>query len=181
LQGHLALAVPLGARNIGASQAAGTANPNAFGAKVHGGLQGALHGAAEADPTLKLHCHVFSDKLGIQFRRAHLNNVDLDLGTATDLRNVAGHSLDLRTLPSDHEAGAGGVERHAHTVPGTLYDDLGEGCELQTASEILTYSEVFVQLLLVVFAFGIPLGTPITVDDESESDGIYFLSHNTLC
>ncbi len=181
MQRHLTLAVPLGARNVGASQTAGTANPNAFRTKVHGGLQGALHGAAEADSTLKLHGHIFSDKLGIQFRGTHLHDVDLDLGTATDLRNVVGHSLDLRTLPSNHEAGAGGVERHTHTVPGTLNDDLGKSCELQTAPEILTYSEVFVQLLLVVFAFGIPLGTPITVDDESESDGIYFLSHNTLC
>lgn len=181
MQRHFALAVPLCPGDVGTTKAAGTANPNSFRAKIHGRLQGPLHGAAETDPTLELDRHVLSHKLGIEFRRAHLDNVDLDLGAATDLRNVIRHSLDLRALPADHETGAGGMQSHANAVPGALHDDLGKSGKLKATTEILTHPEVFVQLLLVVFAFGIPLGAPITIDDESETDGIYFLSHNSLC
>jgi hypothetical protein len=165
LQGHLALAIPLGACNVAASKATCTADPDALGTEVHRSLQGPLHGATETNPTLKLHRHVFGHELCIEFGLPHLDDVDLDLVTLADLSNISRHPLNLRTLASDHEAGTGGVERHANAVPGALNDDLGESCKLETTAEVLPHPEVFMQLRPVVLAFGVPLGTPIAVDN----------------
>ena len=51
---------------------------------------------------------------------------------------------------------------------------------MQALFEILTDLEVLVKLVGVVLAFGIPLGAPVFVDGEAETDWINFLSHDSL-
>jgi hypothetical protein len=81
LERHLAFAVTFSAGDVGTTKTTGDAEADAFRTEVHGGLEGALHGAAEADPALKLDGDLLGDKLGVEFRLADLNDVDLDLGT----------------------------------------------------------------------------------------------------
>src|SRR5207248_1707552 len=54
VQRHPALAVPLGAGDLGAAQAAAAIDPDALGAEPHGRLHRPLHGAAEGHPALEL-------------------------------------------------------------------------------------------------------------------------------
>ena len=67
------------------------------------------------------------------------------------------------------------------TVPRALNYNLGKSRKLKATAKILSHPEIFMEFLTIVLALGIPLRPPVTVDYESESDGIYFLSHNTWC
>ena len=106
LERHLALAVTLGAGDVRATKAAGDAQADAVGTELHGGLDGALHGAAERNAALELDGHLLGDELGIEFRLADFEDVELDLGAVAKLGNLIGHDLDLTALAADDEAGA---------------------------------------------------------------------------
>src|SRR5262249_4127792 len=54
VQQHAALAVPFHAGDFGAAETARAVDADAFGAKAHRRLHGALHGAAERDAALEL-------------------------------------------------------------------------------------------------------------------------------
>ncbi len=86
-------------------------------------------------------------------------------------------SVCPRVLEND-EARAGGVQGDPHAVPSPLDHDLREGREMEPLGEIFPHPQVFVQLVCIVIAYGEPLGAPVTIDNESESDGVYFLSHD---
>jgi hypothetical protein len=77
LKWHLAFAVAFGTGDVSTTEAAGATETDTFGTEIHGGLQRALHGAAEADPALKLDGDLLGDELGIQLRLADLDDVDL--------------------------------------------------------------------------------------------------------
>src|SRR5690606_19999167 len=66
VQGHAALAVPLGAGDLGAVQAAGDVDLDAQGTQAHGVADGALHGAAEHDAALELLGDRLGDQLGVE-------------------------------------------------------------------------------------------------------------------
>ncbi len=72
------------------------------------------------------------------------------------------------------------MQCYADTVPRSLNNHLGKGSKLQAATEILPHAKILMKFLTIIIAFSIPFGAPITIDDESESDGIYFLSHNVF-
>jgi hypothetical protein len=65
----------------------------------------------------------------------------------------------------------------ANAVPGTLDDHAGQTGVNQLVLQIAADREIFVQLVGVVFAAGIPLRAPVFVDGETECDRIYFLAH----
>src|SRR5690606_29637627 len=94
LERHLAFAVPFGASDVRAAEATGAADPDALGTEVHGGLDGALHGAAERNPAFELDGHLFGDELSVEFRLADLDDVDFHLGAVADPGDVAGHHFD---------------------------------------------------------------------------------------
>ena len=73
------------------------------------------------------------------------------------------------------------MQGDADAVPRTLDNNLGEGCELKASTQIPADPEIFMKLGAIVIALGVPLGAPVTIDNESESDGIYFLSHIVFC
>ena len=65
VQRHAALAVPLLARHLGATEAAAALHADALGAGLHRGLHGPLHRPAERDPAGEL----VGDALGDERRR----------------------------------------------------------------------------------------------------------------
>src|SRR3546814_17906907 len=75
LQGHAALAVPLDAGDFRTAETTAAGDADAAGAQPHGRLHRTLHGAAEGNATLELLRDITGDQLGIQFRRADLDDV----------------------------------------------------------------------------------------------------------
>tara|TARA_B100000941_G_scaffold52833_1_gene34011 strand:- start:58 stop:444 length:387 start_codon:yes stop_codon:yes gene_type:complete len=84
LEWHFSLPIPLCARDISSSKAAGAPDSYPFRSKVHCSLQSPLHGAPETDPAFQLNRHIFRYKLGIQLWTADLHDIDLDLRIRTD-------------------------------------------------------------------------------------------------
>jgi hypothetical protein len=180
LKRDFAFAIPLGTGDISSTKAAGAPDPNPVGSEIHGGLDGTLHGATESNPALKLDTNLLTDALCIEFRLTDLNDINLNLRTSGNLGDCVGHNLDFGSLAPDNQSRTGGVKSDPNTVPGTLDDNFGEGSCLKVTGDVFADLEIFVKLVGVVLAFGIPLGAPVFVDGEAETDWINFLSHNSL-
>src|SRR5690606_4516790 len=79
VQRHPALAVPLGARDVGAAPAARNVHADAARAHADRRLHGALHGPAEGDAPLERLGDALGDEVGVRLGLAHLDNIDVDL------------------------------------------------------------------------------------------------------
>src|SRR5690606_35488029 len=77
VQRHATLAIPLRTRDLGAVQATGDVHLDAERAEAHRALYRALHRAAEHDAALDLLGDRFGDQLRVEFRLAHLGDVDV--------------------------------------------------------------------------------------------------------
>src|SRR5690348_18322761 len=80
VQRNPSLAVPFGARDLGAAETAGAGDPDAFGAEAKRRLHRALHRAAEGDAALKLVGDALRDELGVDLGLADLDDVQADFG-----------------------------------------------------------------------------------------------------
>src|SRR5690606_7584022 len=65
---HTAFTIPLGTRNLGATQAATNLHLYTFCSLTHGILHNTLHGAAEHHPALQLLGNAIGYQLGIEVR-----------------------------------------------------------------------------------------------------------------
>ena len=180
LQGHFSLPVPFRTRNIRSSKTTSASDSNSLCTKIHGRLERSFHGPPKTDPTLQLHRHILRYQLRIQLGTAHFYDIDLYLRIGADLRDIVRHTLNLRTFPSNYQTGPGCVQCDADTIPSPLDNYLGKGSKLQATTQILPHAKILMKFLTIIIAFSIPFGAPITIDNESESDGIYFLSHNVF-
>ena len=79
VQRHAAVGVGLGARHLGAAEAAGDLDLDALGAGAHRAGQRALHRAAEGDAVLQLLGDRLRDELRVELGALDLEDVDLDL------------------------------------------------------------------------------------------------------
>ena len=81
VQRHPALAVPFGARDLGAAETAGAGDADALGAEAQRRLDRALHRAAERDAALELVGDALRDELGVDLRLADLDDVEADFAS----------------------------------------------------------------------------------------------------
>jgi hypothetical protein len=125
LKRDFAFAVSFSAGDVRTTEATGATEADAFGTEFHGGLQGAFHGAAEADPALKLHGDLLGHQLGVKLGLADLDDVDLDLRSFAEIADFLGHHFDFLALTTDDETGTGGVKCDADAVPSALDDNTG--------------------------------------------------------
>jgi hypothetical protein len=102
---NAAFAVPLGARDLDAVQAAGRHQLDALRAQAHRVLHRALHGAAEHDPLLELLGDRVGDQLRVDLGLAHLFDVDGDRNPEA-ARQLGLQVLDVLALLADHDARA---------------------------------------------------------------------------
>jgi hypothetical protein len=72
------------------------------------------------------------------------------------------------------------MQSNTHAVPSAFDDHLSKSGSLEAAGDVSPDRQIFVKLICVVFAFGIPLGAPVFIDREAETDWINFLSHDSL-
>jgi hypothetical protein len=177
VEGNAAPVVLFDAGEFGATQAASTADFDAFSAKVLGCLQGFFHGAPEGNTAFELERDVFGDQLGIDFGMFDFNDVNVDL--------FAGHAaefflelVDFGAFAADNDAGASSKNSNAAAICGALDQDLGHRSGLEFLFELLTNVAVFSQELAEFLFGGEPLGTPVAIDGDAEADWIGFLAHN---
>src|SRR5690606_5562555 len=176
VQRHAAFAIPFHPRDFRAAEAARHVDANALGAEAHGGLHRPLHGAAEGDPAFQLLRDVLGDQLGVGFRLADFDDVQVNLAFGLG-RDVLAQLLDVGALLADHDTRAGGVDRHAALLVRTLDDDARHAGGVEAFLQPRAQLQVLVQQLGVVGAAGEPAAVPRAVDAKAQTDRIYFLTH----
>ena len=72
------------------------------------------------------------------------------------------------------------MKSNTHAIPSALNDYFGKSGALKAAGNVFPDPQIFVKLICVVFAFGIPLGAPVFIDREAETDWINFFSFVSL-
>src|SRR5436305_884277 len=136
MQRHATFAVPLHARDLGATEPARTVDADALRAQPHRRLNGALHGAAERDAALELLRDRFCDELRIELGFPDLDDVDDDVAIG-QLRNHLAQLLDVGALLADHDTRPRRMDRHAALLVRALDYDLGYRGLLQRLGEVL--------------------------------------------
>ena len=165
MQRHAALAIPFGLGDVGTTEAATDVDADALGAHAHRRLHGALHGAAEGNAALELLGNALRDKIGIGFRLAHFNDVDVHFRRG-ELLHLVADLVDVSALLADHDARTGSVDRHAALPVRTLDDDLGNRRLLQFLLKHLADLQIFLQKRTIVGARSEPARIPGAVDTE---------------
>src|SRR5690348_14567984 len=109
VQRNAPLAVPFGARDLGAAETARAGDPNALGAEAERRLHGALHRAAERDAALELVGDALRDELGVDLGLADFDDVEAHFG-ARHPRQLLLELLDVGPLLADDHARARGID-----------------------------------------------------------------------
>src|SRR6266545_2367036 len=175
VQGHAALAIPLGAGHLGTAQPAGALHPDALGAALHGRVDRPAHRPAERDPAGELLRDALRDQLGVGFGALDLEDVEGDL-LMRDLVEVGANLVGLGAAAADDHTRPRGVDVHPHPVAGALDLDPGDPRVRQAALEVPPDGDVLVQVALVVLVSE-PTGFPVRGDPEPEAVRVDLLSH----
>src|SRR5262245_14186584 len=178
VQRHAPLAVPLRARDLGATDAAAAVHLDALRAHAHAAADGFLHRAPEGDAALELQRHVFGHQLGVEVGTAYLMDVDERL-LGGELAELALQLLDLGALLADHDARPRRIDVDLRLVGGALDLHLGDAGVVQPFLEELAQLEVLVQQIAIIAARE-PLRVAAFDDAEAEAPRMYFLSHRDL-
>src|SRR5271155_4672596 len=178
VQRHAAFAIRLHTRDFRAAQAAGAVDANAFGAQTHRRLHRALHRATECDAALELLGDGIGDQGRVDFRLAHLHDVDRHF-RLRQLGDLLAQFIDVRALLADHDAWTSGVDVDPALLVRTLDHDLRDRGLLQPFHQGLADLHILVQQFSVLALGGIPARVPGPVDAEAKPDRIYFLSHRS--
>src|SRR6185436_826004 len=172
---ELSVQVPLGARDLGAVQAAGDPHLEALGPEAQGGVHRLAHGPAEGDALLELQGHRLRDQLRVQLGLQDLLDVDEDL-LARALLDLLLQLVHLLALAPDDDPGAGGEDADLELVGGPLdvhARDAGVG---EPLLQLLLQLDVLVQEVGVVL-LRVPTAAPGLVEAQAEPDGMDLLTH----
>ena len=176
VQRHAAFAIPFDAGDFRAAETAAAVDADAQRAQTHRRLHGALHHAAERDAALELLGDVFGHQLGVDFRLADFDDVQMHFVGGVFL-HVALQLLDVGALLADHDAGTGRVDRHAALLVRALDHDARHAGGLELVAQILADLDVFLQELAVLLLARVPARVPGPVDAETQAGRIDLLTH----
>src|SRR5512135_2730505 len=158
VQGHTALAVPLGARYLGAGQTARAGDLDALPAEAERGGDRLLHGAPEGHPALELERDVLGHQLRVHLGLPYLHYVYVDLLTGQVFQLLL-ELVHLGALLAYDDARPRGVYVHLDPVTRALDVYLADArvveLGLDDLPELQVLVEVFAELLL-----GEPPGAP---------------------
>ena len=179
MQGHPALTIPFGTRDLAAVQTTGYHHFHAQGTETHGVLHRAFHGAAEHDAFLKLLGDVLGHELRVNLRLAHFLDRHLHR-MAGQLGQFLAHHFNVFALLANHNTRARGVQRDADVLGRTLNHNLAECGMGQLLLEVFAQLDVRRQVGGIVFAARVPLCGPVADNTETKTVWVDLLSHYLL-
>src|SRR5205085_721246 len=179
MQRHAALAVPLGARDLDAVQAAGAHDLDALRAKAHGVLHGALHRPAEHDALLELLRDRVGDQLRVDLGLPDLLDVHVHLLHAHDAAQLRLERLDLLAFLADHHARAGGEDGDARVLRRALDQHAADRGVRQLPLQELAHLDVFREHRCEVLAVGVPARAPVLVHRQAKAHRMDLLAHQS--
>ena len=176
VQRHPALAIPLGAGDLGPAEPSADVDPDALRAHAHGVLDRTLHGAAKRHTALELLGDVLGHQLGVELGAADLDDVEMQLRIG-QRRHFLAQLLDIGALLADDHARTRGVDGHPALLVRALDHhaaDAGLGARLLDVGADL---QILVQQIAVFLGIGVPAAVPGPVDADAQADRIDFMSH----
>ena len=176
MQRDAAFAIPLGPGDFCAAETSAAIDADPERPEAHRRLYRALHGPPERNAALQLLGDRLGNKIGVDLRLAHLNDVDVHFGVRHGA-DLAAQLFNIRTLLADDDTRACRVDRDPAFLVRTLDDDLGNGGLLHVIEQRLADLHVFVQQITVFGFRSIPAGIPRLVDAQAKTDRIDFLTH----
>src|SRR5690606_14041438 len=114
-----------------------------------------LHSATEHHTTLQLAGNVLRYQAGIQVRLADFFDVDVHRHTH-HVANFTTQTINIFTLLTDNNTGAGGMDRDPGVLSRALDHDLADRRLYQTLVEELANLNIIQKILRVVLFIGIP-------------------------
>src|SRR5690606_2282798 len=155
VQGHTAFAIPLGTGDFDAVQATRAHDLDALGAKTHGVLHGAFHGAAELDALFELLGDGIGHQLCVGFGLADLFDVDVHRHAHQTLQ-IRLEVLDVLAALADHHTRTSRVNSDACILGRTLDDHAAYGRAFKLFLEVFAYADIFSQHATERFVVGVP-------------------------
>ena len=144
VQRHAPLAIPLGARDLGAAEPAAAVDADALRAEPHRRLHGPLHGAAERHAALELLGDRLRDQMRVDLGLAHLDDVDVHL-RLRHRGDLLAELLDVGALLADDDARARRVDGDAALLVRALDHDPRHRRLLQVLHQRVADAHVLVQ------------------------------------
>src|SRR5205809_5213465 len=175
VQRHAAVAVPLLACDLAATQPPRTRDPDAVGAQAQCGGDRLLHGAAKRHALLELERHVLGHKLGVELGVDDLLDVEVDLLARPRLQLVL-QLLHLGPLPADDDARPGRGDRDPRPVRRALDVDLGDARVIELILDVAPDLHILMQQICVALRRE-PAGAPRPRRTEAEADRMRLLAH----
>src|SRR5690606_12854284 len=176
MQRHAALAIPFHAGDFRTAQTAAAVDADAAGAQTHRRLDGALHGTTERDAALELLGDVLGHQLGVEFRLANFDDVQMHFRLG-HLGQIGTQLLDVGALLADHHARTCRVDGDAGLLGRPLDHDAGDAGLGQALLEVFTDLQILVQQIGILLVIREPARIPGAIDAETEPDRIDFLTH----
>src|SRR5690554_115963 len=155
MQRNTTFTIPLGTRNLSTPETTTNLNLDAFGSLAHGVLYRALHSTTEHHTTLQLSGNVLRYQAGIQIRLADFFDVDVD-GNAHHFANFTTQAINIFTLLTDNNTGAGSMNRDSGVLSRALDHNLADRRLYKTFVQELTNLNVVQQVFRVFPFLGIP-------------------------
>src|SRR5581483_6331564 len=153
------------------------ANFDSLASEAQRGIYGLAHGAAEADPLLKLQRDRLRNQLRIKLRLVDFLNIDVHLAVRALLHFLL-ELVYLRAFAANNDSRARSLDDDAQLVARPLDFDRAHACRLELVLQFAFQADVFKQQLVVI-AFDKPARLPRLGVSEPESVRMYFLTHKS--
>src|SRR5690606_6754826 len=173
---HAAFTVPFNASNFCSAQTATTNNFNTFSAQTQSRLNSTLHSAAESNTADELVTNALCHQLCVNFGLANFNNVQRHIARRHFAQFTA-QFLDIRTLFTDDNTGAGSIDGYAASFGRTLDHNLGDRSLWHGFQNVFPHLDVFHQEVAIIGTIRIPAAIPSPVNLQAKPDRITLLTH----
>src|SRR5262249_19208175 len=134
--------------------------------------------APKSNELLELRCDLFCLQLCVQLRLVNLLNRDKDFTTGAR-RNVSFQLVDLRSLPTDDDAGTRSVDDDLQAIRRALDVDVRHACAGKALFEIAFQLQIFNQKIAEL-PFHKPMRMPVFVVAEAKAVCMNFLAQFLL-
>jgi hypothetical protein len=148
-------AIPFGPGDLGAAEAAGAGDPDAFGAEAERRLHGALHRPAERDTALELVGDALGDELGVDLGLADFDDVERHVARG-HRRELLAKLLDVGALLADDHAGARSIDGDAASLAGRSITTLEIAALRDFLHDEVADLQILEQQSAIVAAVGVP-------------------------
>ena len=175
MQRNAAFAIIFGSGNFGTAETAGTADFNTFSTQTQSRLHNAFHRTAESNAAFQLLSNTVCYELSIKLRFSDFQNVQLDFGIGHSL-NLSSQILNILAFFTNYNTRSCRVNCNSGFFGRAFNNNLADPGLSQFLFQEFFNFQIFMKVVGIFF-IGIPTRVPSTVNSQTKTCRINFLSH----